>query len=105
MNEELIIDGRRVDMSPDTRIVLNFKSNLLGDVSKITASNSQTISLPKTTRNREIFDHATAPAYSSGFRYRKHAAEYSRNGVKIISDAYALLLDSADNYEIALYWG
>lgn len=105
MNEELIIDGRRVDMSPDTRIVLNFKSNLLGDISKISASNSQTISLPKTTRNREIFDHATAPSYNSAFRYRKHAAEYSRNGVKIISDAYAVLLDSADNYEVALYWG
>ena len=103
--EELIIDGRRVDMSPDTRIVLNFKSNLLGDISKITASNSQTISLPKTIRNREIFDHATAPSYDSRFRYRKHAATYSRNGVKIISDATAVLLDSAENYEIALYWG
>ena len=103
--EELIIDGFRVDMSPDTRIVLNFKSNLLGDISKITASNSQTISLPKTIRNREIFDHATAPAYPSTFRYRRHSAEYSRNGVKIISDAYAVLLDSGENFEIALYWG
>lgn len=103
--EELLINGVRVDMSPDTRIVLNFKSNLLGDISKITASNSQTISLPKTIRNREIFDHATTPSYNSKFRYRRHAAEYYRNGVKIISGAYAVLLDSAENYEIALYWG
>ena len=50
MNEELIIDGRRVDMSPDTRIVLNFKSNLLGDISKISASNSQTIGRYSTTQ-------------------------------------------------------
>ncbi len=103
--EELLINGVRVDMSPDTRIVLNFKSNLLGDISKITASNSQTISLPKTTRNRELFDHATRPSYNSRFRYRRHRAEYYRNGVKIISDGYAVLLDSAENYEIALYWG
>lgn len=103
--EELIIDGRRVDMSPDTRIVLNFKSNLLNDISKITASNSQTISLPKTIHNRDVFDHATAPSHNSTFYYSKHRAEYIRNGVKIISDATAVLLDSAENYEIALYWG
>lgn len=104
-SEELIIDGVRVDMSPDTRIVLNFKSNLLGDISKITASNSQTISLPKTIRNRGIFDHATTPARNSTFPYQRHAAEYYKNGVKIISDANAVLLSASDNYEIALYWG
>ena len=91
-NEELIINGLRVDMSPDTRIVLNFKSNLLGDVSKITSSNSQTIQLPKTIRNRMIFDHATTPARNSSFPYQRHPAEYIRNGVKIISDAYAVML-------------
>lgn len=104
-SEELIIDGVRVDMSPDTRIVLNFKSNLLGDISKITASNSQTISLPKTIRNRGIFDHATTPARNSAFPYQRHAAEYYKNGVKIISDANAVLLSASENYEIALYWG
>lgn len=103
--EELIIDGVRVDMSPDTRIVLNFKSNLLGDVSKITASNSQTIQLPKTIRNRMIFDHATTPARGSVFPYQRHAAEYIRNGVKIISDAYAVMLSASENFEVALYWG
>lgn len=104
-NEELIINGLRVDMSPDTRIVLNFKSNLLGDVSKITSSNSQTIQLPKTIRNRMIFDHATTPARNSSFPYQRHPAEYIRNGVKIISDAYAVMLSASENYEIALYWG
>ena len=104
-NEELIINGLRVDMSPDTRIVLNFKSNLLGDVSKITSSNSQTIQLPKTIRNRMIFDHASTPARNSSFPYQRHPAEYIRNGVKIISDAYAVMLSASENYEIALYWG
>lgn len=104
-NEELIINGLRVDMSPDTRIVLNFKSNLLGDVSKITSSNSQTIQLPKTIRNRMIFDHASTPARNSSFPYQRHPVEYIRNGVKIISDAYAVMLSASENYEIALYWG
>ena len=103
--EELIIDGVRVDMSPDTRIVLNFKSNLLGDVSKITASNSQTIQLPKTIRNRMIFDHATTPARGSVFPYQRHNAEYVRNGVKIVSNAYAVMLSASENFEVALYWG
>lgn len=103
--EELLIDGVRVDMSPDTRITLNFKSNLLNDISKITASNSQTINLPKTLRNRSVFDHATSPARNSAFPYQRHTAEYIRNGVKIISGAYAVMLSASESFEIALYWG
>ena len=59
MTEELYINNKRVDMNADTKITLNFKSNILGDISKITSSNSQTISLPKTNHNRNMIDHLT----------------------------------------------
>lgn len=105
MTEELYINNQRVDMNADTKITLNFKSNLLGDISKITSSNSQTISLPKTNHNRNIFDDPTSPSRSSTFPRRKHPARYVKNGVTVIADAYAVLLDCSDKYEIALYWG
>ena len=57
MTEELYINGEAVDLKPDATTTLNYKSNLLGDISKITSSNSQTIQCPKTTRNRKIFDN------------------------------------------------
>lgn len=105
MTEELYINNKRVDMNADTKITLNFKSNILGDISKITSSNSQTISLPKTNHNRNIFDDPTSPSRSSSFPRRKHPARYVKNGVTVIADAYAVLLDCSDKYEIALYWG
>ena len=60
MKEELYIDDQIVDLYPDKPITLNFKSNILHDISKITASNSYTIQLPKTTRNRCVLDNPTA---------------------------------------------
>lgn len=105
MTEELFIDGQFVDLKPGASITLNFKSNLLGDISKITSSNSQTIQCPKTTRNRKIFDNPGAPAYVSDRRYKRFRAFLVRNGVKIVEIGYAVLLSSSETYEIALYWG
>lgn len=105
MTEELYINGEAVDLKPDAATTLNYKSNLLGDISKITSSNSQTIQCPKTTRNRKIFDNPGAPAYVSDKRYNRYSARLVRNGIKIVRVGYAVLLSSSETYEIALYWG
>ena len=105
MTEELYINGETVDLKPDAATTLNYKSNLLGDISKITSSNSQTIQCPKTTRNRKIFDNPGAPAYVSDKRYNRYSARLVRNGIEIVRVGYAVLLSSSETYEIALYWG
>ena len=105
MTEELYINGEAVDLKPDAATTLNYKSNLLGDISKITSSNSQTIQCPKTTRNRKIFDNPGAPAYVSDKRYNRYSASLVRNGIEIVRVGYAVLLSSSETYEIALYWG
>jgi|GEM_PF-311056 hypothetical protein len=105
MTEELHINEQPADTSVNTSMTLNFKSNIFGDLSKITASNSLTIKLPKTARNRVLLDNPTAPSYSSSFPYRRHPARYLRNGVEVIKTAYLVLLPSGAEYETALYWG
>lgn len=104
MTQRLYIDNELVDLADGTNITLNYKSNIFGDISKITASNSQTIQLPKTTRNRRILDNPTAVAYNSDFRYTRHACRYEQNGVELLN-GYAVMLSSTTTYEIALYWG
>lgn len=104
MIQRLYINGELVDMSEDTKITLNYKSNIFGDISKITASNSLTINIPKNTRNRRIFNNPTAPAFESPFRYSRHTCRYEQDGIELLK-GYAVLLSSADTYEIALYWG
>lgn len=105
MTEELYINGETVDIKPDAATTLNYKSNLLGDISKITSSNSQTIQCPKTTHNRKMFDNPGAPAYVSDKRYNRYSARLVRNGIEIVRVGYAVLLSSSETYEIALYWG
>ena len=62
MRNELFIDGVKVDLGEDTRIVLNYKSNLFSDLSKIVSNNSKTIKLPKTIHNQRIKEHADTPS-------------------------------------------
>lgn len=105
MTEELYINGEAVDLKPEAATTLNYKSNLLGDISKITSSNSQTIQCPKTPRNRKTFDNPGAPAYVSNKRYKRYSARLIRNGVEVVKVGYAVLLSTSDYYEIGLYWG
>lgn len=102
---ELRIGGRAVDISPDTQITLEFKSNLFGDISEITASNSMTISLPKTPTNNQVFGLPSVIGGMSSAPYRKFDAEMYVNGVQVVSAAYAVLLSVGESYEISLYWG
>ena len=102
---ELFIEGQAVDVAPDTKITLNFESNLFGDISKITASNSFTIALPKTAKNNRIFAMPSVVGGMSNAPYRKWGAQLFVNGVSVIDTAYAMLLSVGEDYEIALYWG
>lgn len=101
----MIIDGVEVDLKPGERITLNFKSNFMGDVSKIESSNSLTINLPKTPRNNALFSYAGNPASGSTFPYRRWPAKYYRDGVEVISVGYCVLVEVGESYNVALYWG
>ena len=57
-NDMLFIDGKLVDLDDNTKITLNFKSNIFTDLSKIVSNNSYTIKLPKTIRNQRIISHS-----------------------------------------------
>ena len=102
---ELRIQGQAVDVAPDTKITLNFNSNIFGDISKITPSNSLTINLPKTPKNSKVFGAPSVVGGSSIAPYRRWNAELYVNGVSVVDTAYAVLLSVGDSYEIALYWG
>ncbi|MBE6197998.1 MAG: hypothetical protein E7141_04895 [Rikenellaceae bacterium] len=101
---ELRIGGQAVDIAPNTKITLNFNSNVFGDISKIQPSNSLTISLPKTPTNSKVFGVPAVVGISIA-PYRRWNAELYVNGVSVVDTAYAVLLSVGDSYEIALYWG
>lgn len=98
---ELLVKGQAVDVAPNTKITLNFASNIFGDISKITPSNSLTITLPKTPKNNRIF----GMAMNTNTPYRRWEAELYINGIAVVDTAYLVMLSVSDSYEVALYWG
>ena len=105
MRDMLYINGELVDLSDGVDITLNYKSNMLTDLSKIVGNNSYTIKLPKTSRNLRIIGGADVPSSVTSFPREYHSARYFRNGVEIVPDGRAVLLSVGDSIEIALIWG
>lgn len=104
MKEELYIKGESVDLG-DSEIALNFKSNLLGDISKITASNSYTIELPRTMKNTRLLEFPDVAAHESYMMRDYFDAEYWRNGIKLFDAKAVLESCNEDSYSVILTWG
>ena len=104
MKEELYIKGESVDLG-DSEITLNFKSNLLGDISKITASNSYTITLPRTNKNIRLLGFPDVAGHESYMMRDYFNAEYYRNGVKLFDAKAVLISCSESGFNVALTWG
>jgi hypothetical protein len=102
--DELYINGDKVDVG-DTDINLNYKSNLLTDISKIVSNNSYTIKLPKTAKNLALIECAHLPSSTTKFPYLKHVGNVLRNGIIIVKDANVVLLSVSEYIETALSWG
>jgi len=102
--DELYINGVKADLGK-TDISLNYKSNLLTDISKIVSNSSYTIKLPKTAKNMALIECSHIPSSTSRYPYLKHKGTVLRNGIEIIKDANVVLLKSADSIEVALTWG
>ena len=106
MIDELYIDGLKCDMGADSGITLEYKSNLLSDISKIVSNYSYTIKLPATSRNKRIIKGANIVSANTQFPYIAHSATVVRDGVEIVSGANAMLLSaSQETIEVALSWG
>ncbi|MCS3130622.1 hypothetical protein NXW53_22655 [Bacteroides ovatus] len=104
IRDELYINGDKVDVG-DTDISLNYKSNLLTDISKIVSNNSYTIKLPKTAKNLALIECAHLPSSTTKFPYLKHVGNVLRNGIIIVKDANVVLLSVSEYIETALSWG
>jgi hypothetical protein len=102
--DELIINGTKVDMG-DSGVYLEYKSNIMGDISKIESGFSYTIKLPKTAHNMRVFEVVKATT-ESNVPYRKHEAMLLRDGLPIIRKANMTLRNmSSDSIEITLSFG
>ena len=104
MRDELYIDGTKVDMG-ESGVSLEYRSNILTDLSKIVSNFSYTIKLPKTKNNLRLIECAHIPSAVSSFPYLPHVGTLLRDGVQIVDGANVVLMSVSDTIEIALSWG
>ena len=104
-DQQLYIDGALMDMSEESAITLDIKSNLFRDITKMTANTTYTINLPKTAHNMAVLQFAGKPSTSSKYPYIFHAARYLRNELEIIRSGRASVLSVKETIEISIYWG
>ena len=103
--EQLYIDGVLMDTDDKTNILLELKSNLFADISKMASNKTYTIHLPKTVHNLTVLGHTDRVHVNSRWPYEYHTARYYRNGVGLITDGRAALLSVGETLEIAIVWG
>ena len=103
--EQLYIDGVLMDTDEKTQILLDVKSNLLADISSLSANHSYTIQLPKTVHNLTVLQHPDRIGNNAVWPYSFHSARFFRNGVEIIKDGRVALLSAKETLEVALVWG
>ena len=104
-DQQLYIDGVLMDMSEESAITLDIKSNLFRDITKMTANTTYTINLPKTAHNMSVLQFAGKPSTSSKYPYIFHTARFFRNGLEIIRSGRASVLSVKETIEISIYWG
>lgn len=102
---ELYIDGQLVDISEDTEITLEIKSNFLTDIGQVECNRSWTVNLPKTVRNLAITGIPDKLGTDSVWKHQYHECEYRRNGVPIVTGARATVDECEDGIAMTMYWG
>lgn len=104
MKEEIYIKGEPIDLG-DSQITLNFKSNLLGDISKITSSNSYTIEIPRTIKNERLLEFPDVAGHDNYLMRDYFNAIYYRNDVKMFEAKAVLTGCTSEKISIVLTWG
>lgn len=105
MTHELYIDNILMDVDENTKVTMALRSNFLRDVSEITGNSSYTIRLPLTARNRTAIDATDVIAHQSIYPYTMHTAKYIRDGITLISDALAVVVNIGETIDVLLTWG
>lgn len=109
MYEELyIINGSnklKLDLSTPSGITLNYKSNVFGDLSKITCSYSYTFKLPMTVNNRRVLDSADDIRSHSNMIRRRLKCEYIQNGIPLFRNANIYIDSVETHFNAVMTWG
>ena len=82
---DFYLDGQRLDMPEDTSIGLNVGLSYIEDPTSASASYTQTIKVPRTAHNAEVFGFTEQVLSNKIYNHEEHTMSIIQDGVELIS--------------------
>jgi len=106
MKQRIIVSGEDLDLTPDSLINYNIQINDISDISTRNSSYSNTVEIPKTSRNQAIFEMLGMIGSTTRVPYSKIPCKFLIDGFALIQDGYLQISSTnRDSYSIVLYSG
>ena len=103
---DIYIDGQRLDLESGTNHSLTRQVNEFTELTTRQFDYTNKFAIPKTARNRKIFDFLSFPANTSNLPYRRiDKVRMSFNGIPVVNSGYAHVNSTDDNYNMVIYDG
>ncbi|WP_445454100.1 hypothetical protein [Flavobacterium sp. 25HG05S-40] len=107
MSYKVYINGNEVEQKDKLSFPFNKQANDIADLTTRNSSFSPTIKLPKSARNKRIFDYVGNVGSQSLLPYRKVACDVidADNGVHLVYKGWAVLNETTADYSVTIYDG
>ena len=99
------MDGKPIDLKPNTAVTLQKNSNIFGDPSKIQTSRSFTLQADFTANNMSALEHVELPSKNTDFLRTSKPCKLIADGLPIFNGRAVLLSIESDHYAIAATFG
>lgn len=106
MADRIIVSGDEIDLFFDEDINFNMKVNTLGDISNRNSSNSNSILIPRTSKNERILGFVGLMGNTSNTPYTSLRCDYIRGGTYVVTNGYLQVIETLeDKYRIVIHDG
>lgn len=104
MDSELYIDDKLVDLPSDAEISIDYAIAKIGEIEKRSGARSAEFTIPKTAKNKAIFENPDDVNNVGVKPYRRLKARYYSNGIDQ-QISFATLKESGQGYSVNIYGG
>lgn len=106
MAKRIIVAGAELDVFFDEDISFNLKVNTLGDISNRNSSNSNSILIPRTSKNEGILGYVGLIGNTSNAPYTSLRCDYIVGGTYVVTNGYLQIIEVKEEvYRIAILDG
>ena len=102
---QLFVNGQLADLDEKTAIGINIQIGDFSEPCQNKLSSTNTFQLPKSSRNKRIFEFSDSAFVNSIMAYDKITVDYYDGNVHLIKSAIGFLQNTSDSFQISIIQG